>query len=51
MMWKPAADRRRLPAPANLLFKTVHEHILIASKPPAKKVGNRRALPYEALMA
>jgi site-specific DNA-methyltransferase (adenine-specific) len=39
------------PFPPNLLFKTVHEHILIAAKPPSKKVRNPRALPYEALMA
>jgi len=39
------------PFPPNLLFKTVHEHVLIAAKPPAKKVKNRRALPYEQLMA
>ncbi|HTC24227.1 MAG TPA: site-specific DNA-methyltransferase [Gemmatimonadales bacterium] len=39
------------PFPPNLLFKTVHEHILIVAKPPAKMVRNPRALPYEALMA
>jgi DNA modification methylase len=39
------------PFPPNLLFKTVHEHILVVAKPPAKKVRNPRALPYEALMA
>lgn len=39
------------PFPPNLLFKTVHEHILIAAKPPSKRVRNPRALPYEALMA
>ena len=38
------------PFPPNLLFKTVHEHILVLSKPPAKPVRNRRALPYEELM-
>jgi DNA modification methylase len=38
------------PFPPNLLFKTVHEHILILAKPPAKPVHNRRALPYEELM-
>ncbi len=39
------------PFPPNLLFKTVHEHILIVAKPPSKKVRNPRALPYETLMA
>lgn len=39
------------PFPPNLLFKTVHEHILIVAKPPAKRVRNRRALPYEELVA
>lgn len=38
------------PFPPNLLFKTVHEHILILGKPPAKPVRNRRALPYDELM-
>jgi len=38
------------PFPPNLLFKTVHEHILVAAKPPAKRVRNPRALPYEELM-
>ncbi|HEY7455684.1 MAG TPA: site-specific DNA-methyltransferase [Solirubrobacterales bacterium] len=38
------------PFPPNLLFKTVHEHILVLGKPPAKPVRNRRALPYEELM-
>lgn len=39
------------PFPPNLLFKTVHEHILVAAKPPAKRVRNARALPYDELMA
>jgi site-specific DNA-methyltransferase (adenine-specific) len=39
------------PFPPNLLFKTVHEHILIAATPPARRVRNPRALPYEELMA
>jgi DNA modification methylase len=38
------------PFPPNFLFKTVHEHILIAAKPPLRKVRNQRALPYEELM-
>lgn len=38
------------PFPPNLLFKTVHEHILILAKPPAKPVRNKKALPYEELM-
>jgi site-specific DNA-methyltransferase (adenine-specific) len=38
------------PFPPNLLFKTVHEHILVVAKPPAKRVRNPRALPYEELM-
>jgi site-specific DNA-methyltransferase (adenine-specific) len=39
------------PFPPNLLFKTVHEHILITARPPARRVRNKRALPYEELMA
>jgi DNA modification methylase len=39
------------PFPPNLLFKTVHEHILILAKPPARPVRNAKALPYEQLMA
>ncbi len=39
------------PFPPNLLFKTVHEHILIVAKPPSSKVRNARALPYNELMA
>jgi site-specific DNA-methyltransferase (adenine-specific) len=38
------------PFPPNLLFKTVHEHILVAARPPARRVRNQRALPYEELM-
>jgi DNA modification methylase len=38
------------PFPPNLLFKTVHEHILVLAKPPAKLVRNKKALPYEELM-
>ena len=39
------------PFPPNLLFKTVHEHILILAKRPAKPVRNAKALPYQELMA
>jgi site-specific DNA-methyltransferase (adenine-specific) len=39
------------PYPPNFLFKTVHEHILIFSKPPKTKVRNARAVPYDQLMA
>ena len=39
------------PFPPNFLFKTVHEHILIVAKPPKRKVRNKKALPYEELMA
>jgi DNA modification methylase len=39
------------PYPPNFLFKTVHEHILIFAKPPKKKVKNKKALPYEEIMA
>lgn len=52
--WGSSGSQRPIfgsyPFPPNLLFKTVHEHILIAAKPPAKKVRNVRALPYDALM-
>lgn len=39
------------PFPPNLLFKTVHEHILIAAKPPSRPVRNPKALAYVDLMA
>ncbi len=39
------------PFPPNLLFKTVHEHILVVAKPPARKLRNAKALPYDDLMA
>jgi DNA modification methylase len=38
------------PFPPNLLFKTVHEHILVFAKPPAKRLTSKRAVVYEALM-
>jgi DNA modification methylase len=38
------------PYPPNFLFKTVHEHIIVVSKPPAKRVRSVKALPYEQIM-
>lgn len=39
------------PYPPNLLFKNVHEYVLIFSKPPAKRINKENALPYEQIMA
>ena len=38
------------PFPPNFLFKNVHEYIIIASKPPAKRSTGKNALPYAQVM-
>jgi site-specific DNA-methyltransferase (adenine-specific) len=38
------------PYPPNLLFKNVHEYILIGAKPPSKRSTGKTALPYAELM-
>lgn len=38
------------PYPPNFLFKTLHEHILIFAKPPARPTRGPKVLPYEMLM-
>lgn len=37
------------PYPPNFLFKNVHEHILVFSKPPIKLIKNKNAIPYKNL--
>lgn len=39
------------PYPPNLLFKNVHEHILVFSKPPSRKSRGPKMVPYDKLMA
>lgn len=38
------------PYPPNLLFKNVHEFIIVAAKPPTKKASGKTVLPYAELM-
>jgi site-specific DNA-methyltransferase (adenine-specific) len=38
------------PYPPNLLFKNVHEYVIIAAKPPSRRVRAKSALPYDELM-
>jgi DNA modification methylase len=39
------------PYPPNFLFKTVHEHILVFAKPPARRVRGPKVIPYRDLVA
>ncbi len=39
------------PYPPNLLFKNVHEYILVFSKPPARKSRGPKVVPYDELMS
>ena len=39
------------PYPPNLLFKNVHEHVLVFSKPPSKKSRGPKMVPYDEVMA
>lgn len=52
--WGSANGQRPIfgsyPYPPNLLFKNVHEYIIIAAKPPAKKSTGKTVLPYDELM-
>lgn len=50
-----SANRQRpifgsYPYPPNLLFKNVHEYIIVAAKCPSKKSSGKTVLPYEELM-
>lgn len=52
--WGSANGQRPIfgsyPYPPNLLFKNVHEYVIIVAKPPAKKSVGKTVLPYEDLM-
>lgn len=52
--WGSANGQRPIfgsyPYPPNLLFKNVHEYIIIVAKPPAKKSTGKTVLPYDELM-
>lgn len=52
--WGSANGQRPIfgsyPYPPNLLFKNVHEYIIIAAKPPARKSTGKTALPYDEIM-
>lgn len=52
--WGSANGQRPIfgsyPYPPNLLFKNVHEYVIIAAKPPAKKSVGKTVLPYDQLM-
>ncbi|WP_404312133.1 site-specific DNA-methyltransferase [Agrococcus terreus] len=52
--WGSANSQRPIfgsyPFPPNLLFKNVHEYVIIVAKPPAKKSVGKTVLPYDELM-
>ena len=52
--WGSANGQRPIfgsyPYPPNLLFKNVHEYVIIVAKPPAKKSVGKTVLPYDSLM-
>lgn len=52
--WGSANGQRPIfgsyPYPPNLLFKTVHEHILVFAKPSLKKSKSPKVVPYDILM-
>ena len=52
--WGSANGQRPIfgsyPYPPNLLFKNVHEYIIIAAKPPTKKSTGKTVLPYDEIM-
>lgn len=52
--WGSANGQRPIfgsyPYPPNFLFKNVHEYIIIAAKPPAKKSTGKTVLPYDEIM-
>lgn len=39
------------PYPPNMLFKNVHEYVIIVAKPPKKKAAGKTVLPYEECMS
>lgn len=52
--WGSANGQRPIfgsyPYPPNLLFKNVHEYVIIAAKPPSKKSTGKTVLPYDQIM-
>lgn len=52
--WGSANGQRPIfgsyPYPPNLLFKNVHEYVIIVAKPPAKKSVGKTVQPYDDLM-
>lgn len=52
--WGSANGQRPIfgsyPYPPNLLFKNVHEYIIIVAKPPAKPSKGKTVLPYDEIM-
>lgn len=52
--WGSANGQRPIfgsyPYPPNLLFKNVHEYIIIVAKPPSKKSTGKTVLPYDEIM-
>jgi site-specific DNA-methyltransferase (adenine-specific) len=52
--WGSANGQRPIfgsyPYPPNLLFKNVHEYVIIAAKPPTKKSTGKTVLPYDEIM-
>lgn len=53
--WGSANGQRPIfgsyPYPPNLLFKNVHEYIIIVAKPPSKKSTGKTVIPYLECMA
>lgn len=52
--WGSSGSQRPIfgsyPFPPNLLFKNVHEYVIIVAKAPARKTTGKNALPYHDLM-
>lgn len=52
--WGSANGQRPIfgsyPYPPNLLFKNVHEYIIIVAKPPTKKSTGKTVIPYQDIM-
>lgn len=52
--WGSAGQQRPIfgsyPYPPNLLFKNVHEYIIVVAKPPAKPSKGKTVLPYNEIM-
>jgi DNA modification methylase len=52
--WGSANGQRPIfgsyPYPPNMLFKNVHEYVIIVAKPPSKKSVGKTVVPYEKLM-